>query len=165
MLCDAYLCPELRYVMCNSMMNLIVNDLIEIPSFKNEVRHQISVNVYAVGYFDARYFKIGESSAWDIKTLRQNTYILTYDSHNFFGRNAKFYPFDSFTQASIRDGNGNTALHLACINDDLNTIEALLKPITTAELKEYQQITNQLPQSNASQYFSIDLEQRNFYGK
>lgn len=49
--------------MCNSMMNLIVNDLIEIPSFKNEVRHQISVNVYAVGYFDARYFKIGESSA------------------------------------------------------------------------------------------------------
>lgn len=91
--------------------------------------------------------------------------ILSYDSHNFFGRNAKFYQFDSFTQASIRDGNGNTALHLACINDDLNTIEALLKPITTAELKEYQQITNQLPQSNASQYFSIDLEQRNFYGK
>lgn len=68
-------------------------------------------------------------------------------------------------QASIRDGDGNTALHLACINDDLNTIEALLKPITAAELKEHNRWANQLPQSNACRKLSIDLEQRNFYGK
>ncbi|XP_055298376.1 NF-kappa-B inhibitor cactus isoform X2 [Sitodiplosis mosellana] len=68
--------------------------------------------------------------------------------------------------ASIRDGDGNTALHLACINGDMTTVEALLKPITAAELKEYNQSAHQLPQSNASRrQFSIDLEQRNFYGE
>lgn len=73
--------------------------------------------------------------------------------------------FDSLTQASIRDGDGNTALHLACKNNDLKSSEALLTPITDAEFKEYNQTANQLPQSNASRHFSIDLEQRNFYGK
>lgn len=77
----------------------------------------------------------------------------------------RFVLFDSLTQASIRDGDGNTALHLACINGDMTTVEALLKPITAAELKEYNQSAYQLPQSNANQQFSIDLEQRNFYGK
>lgn len=47
----------------------------------------------------------------------------------------------------------------------MTTVEALLKPITAAELKEYNQSAHQLPQSNANQQFSIDLEQRNFYGK
>lgn len=69
------------------------------------------------------------------------------------------------TQASIRDGDGNTALHLACINDDLKTVEALLKPITAAELKESNQMASQLQKQTASQHFTIDLEQRNFYGK
>lgn len=68
-------------------------------------------------------------------------------------------------QASIRDGDGNTALHLACLNDDLNTIDALLEPIKAAELKEFNQWSNQLSQPNACRKLSIDLDQRNFYGK
>lgn len=76
-----------------------------------------------------------------------------------------FFVSVSLTQASIRDGNGNTALHLACINDDVKMVEALLTPITDNEFKEYSQSTNQLPQSTATKSISIDLEQRNFYGK
>lgn len=73
------------------------------------------------------------------------------------------YFSDSLTQASIRDGDGNTALHLACINGDLNMVAALLKPLTADELNEQNQFANQLPQSNVSR--QIDLEQKNFYGK
>lgn len=70
-------------------------------------------------------------------------------------------------QASIRDGDGNTALHLACMNNDIKTVEAILNAITPAELKEFQQTAaHQLAQSNTScRQFSIDLDQRNFYGK
>lgn len=76
-----------------------------------------------------------------------------------------FSIFDSLTQASIRDGDGNTPLHLACLNEDLMMVDALLKPITDEELKEYQQsATYQLPKSNVNRQIPIDLEQRNFYG-
>lgn len=75
------------------------------------------------------------------------------------------YFSDSLTQASIRDGDGNTALHLACINGDLNMVAAFLKPLTANEINEHNQSANQLPQSNVSRQISIDLEQKNFYGK
>lgn len=54
---------------------------------------------------------------------------------------------------------------MACKNGDLATVEALLKPISDAELEEYYQSTQKLPQLIANRSISFDVEQRNFYGK
>lgn len=109
------------------------------------------------------YFENGESSVVDAKTQSQDIFQMWMLIFSLFFFFVSHLSFDSLTQASIRDGDGNTALHLACINGDMTTVEALLKPITAAELKEYNRSAHQLPQSNASR--PKDLEQRNFYGE
>lgn len=62
-------------------------------------------------------------------------------------------------QASIRDRDGNTPLHLACLNSDIKCVEALTSPISLAESQEFPKYTERIP------LLPPDLEQKNYDGK
>lgn len=67
-------------------------------------------------------------------------------------------------EATVRDGNGNTPLHLACICGDLEIVEALTKPIESSELQD---IKCELSYCNKFRHTTLppDLEQRNYDGE
>lgn len=65
-------------------------------------------------------------------------------------------------QASIRDGEGNTALHLACMSGDMSSVQALTLPIKVEEIQEAYKFTEQ---THPCTQLPADLEQRNFYGE
>lgn len=46
-------------------------------------------------------------------------------------------------EPTLRDRNGNTPLHLACISGDLQCVKALTIPISSSELQEAQRLTTQ----------------------
>lgn len=65
--------------------------------------------------------------------------------------------------ASIRDANGNTPLHLACQMGDLDSIKEILRPITAPEFQSYTGV-----KAAPSQHFpcriEVDLELPNYQG-
>lgn len=64
--------------------------------------------------------------------------------------NANFFCF-SLTQPSIRDKDGNTALHLTCINgyqDMVIQVISLLNPFIDDELKQYKRLELRLLELN-----------------
>lgn len=62
-------------------------------------------------------------------------------------------------QASTQDREGNTPLHLACMNSDKACVDALTLPITPEDLKQFHN-SECIPQ-----VLPLDLEQRNYQGK
>ncbi|KAJ6647792.1 NF-kappa-B inhibitor cactus [Pseudolycoriella hygida] len=61
--------------------------------------------------------------------------------------------------ANIRDNQGNTPLHLACLNSDTACIYALTAPVTREDLQHGYFLTGRIPQVPA-----FDLELRNWNG-
>lgn len=65
----------------------------------------------------------------------------------------------SILQPTVVDGQGNTPLHMACMNRDKECVAALTRPITLEEQRHYD-LCERIPQ-----VLPFDLEQRNYYGK
>lgn len=68
-------------------------------------------------------------------------------------------------QASIRDNDGNTPLHLACKRGDRSCVEALTLPITAKELEDAYKYSEQTMHTHPCTQLPTDLEQRNFDGE
>lgn len=62
-------------------------------------------------------------------------------------------------KANIQDREGNTPLHLACMNSDKACVDALTLPVTHEELQRNYNFSERIPQ-----VLPPDLEQRNYYG-
>lgn len=67
-------------------------------------------------------------------------------------------------QASVRDRDGNTALHVACQRGDLSVVKSLTQPINVKEISEMFP-----PEEGLKQKYPCgrcpDVEQRNYLGK
>lgn len=78
-----------------------------------------------------------------------------------------FVFFISCLQPSIRDKDGNTPLHIACLNNDLSSVQALTLPISVDDFSKAYEKSDYAPliQNCAKLPCKQTLEQKNFSGK